>query len=73
MYRLVLRLPLRVILLHRDIFETEAAAQEAANMFPQGFTVITDDEAKEHTQAIPVPFRIGPHQREPRAVESKVK
>jgi hypothetical protein len=73
MYRLVLRLPLRVILLHRDIFETEAAAKEATKMFPQGFTVITDDEAKEHTHAIPVPFRIKPLQREPLAAESKAK
>ena len=55
MYRLVLKLPFNVTLVHRDRFETTDAAQVVANELPGGFKILPEDEVDLTTaQLIPV-------------------
>ncbi len=55
MYRLVLELPFRVTLVHRDRFETPEKAQECLATLPSGF-VIAPENAIDINPIIEVPF-----------------
>lgn len=62
MYRLILELPFRVALVHRQIFAAQQEAEQFANQLPQGFRAVPLEALSEVCETLTVPVK---EQKEP--------